>query len=566
MAVPIVLNQELIGMITLDKQVPGFYTDQHALLAMAFAAPSATALNNARLFDETQRLLKESEQRAAELAVINSVQEGLASQLKIQGIYDLVGDKIREIFAANTVVLATFDLDKKTMHRHYTVEKGQRYFVEPTPIPEIWLDFIRQGQPVLINNNLAAFVERIDPDFKPPAGEIPKSAVAIPLTLRGELRGVISLQDIDRENAFGESDMHLLQTNNSMSVALENARLFDESQHLLKETEQRAAELAAVNTVSAALAGELDLNALIHLVGEQTRALFKADIAYVALLDEPSAMINFVYTYGEELTSIRFGEGLTSKVIETNQPLLINQELDRQVVEIGVTVVGRKSLSYLGVPISVSGEAVGVLSVQSTSQEGIFHEADARLLSTIAAGVGTALHNAQLFDELRREQRSSQEAQHRLADIISFLPDATLVIDREGKVIAWNRATEEMTGVPAEVMLGQDNYAYAIPFYGERRPILIDLVLLPSEVVEKKYAQIQRTGEILTGEAYTPALKGGSHYLYATASPLHDAQGNIVGAIETIRDITDRKHTEEERKARADAEQLTPPRAPSWPT
>ena len=77
-------------------------------------------------------------------------------------------------------------------------------------------------------------------------------------------------------------------------------------------------------------------------------------------------MINFVYTYGEELTSIRYGEGLTSRIIETNQPLLINQELDRQTLEIGATVVGKKSLSYLGVPIIVSGKAVGVLSVQST--------------------------------------------------------------------------------------------------------------------------------------------------------------------------------------------------------
>ena len=113
MAVPIVLNQKLIGMITLDKQEPGFYNDQHARLAMAFAAPSATAINNARLFNETQRLLKETEQRAAELAVINSVQEGLASQLKIQGIYDLVGDKICEIFAANTVDPGHFRLGQQ---------------------------------------------------------------------------------------------------------------------------------------------------------------------------------------------------------------------------------------------------------------------------------------------------------------------------------------------------------------------------------------------------------------------------------------------------------------------
>ncbi|NSW81817.1 MAG: PAS domain-containing protein [Syntrophothermus sp.] len=58
--------------------------------------------------------------------------------------------------------------------------------------------------------------------------------------------------------------------------------------------------------------------------------------------------------------------------------------------------------------------------------------------------------------------------------VIDFLPDPTLVIDREGKVIFWNRAMEEMTGVPAQEILGKGNYEHAIPFYGERRPILID--------------------------------------------------------------------------------------------
>lgn len=327
--------------------------------------------------------------------------------------------------------------------------------------------------------------------------------------------------------------------------------------------EQRNNELVAVNTVAAALASELDPSALIPLVGEQIRALFQADIAYVALLDQDRAMIHFPYTFGEDLTPIHFGDGLTSRVLKANQPLRINQDLGQQLLEIGARVIGNLPLSYLGVPIVVGGEAVGVLSVQSTAQEGMFSEADARLLSTIAVGVGAALHNAQLFEEIKRQEQDARETRRRLANIIEFLPDATLVIDQEGKVIAWNHAIEEMTGVPAVEMLGKGDYEYALPFYGERRPILIDLVWLPREEFEQKYAHIQREGAILSGETYTPALKEGGHYLYATASALYDAEGKLAGAIEVIRDISERKRVEIElreseealRKAKAEAEQ-----------
>ena len=111
----------------------------------------------------------------------------------------------------------------------------------------------------------------------------------------------------------------------------------------LKPSSSAPLELAAVNTVSSALVSELNLDALINLVGERTRAIFNADIAYVALLDESHGLITFPYTYGEDLTTIRDGEGLTSIILQTNRPLLINQELDQQLVEIGATLVGRPS-------------------------------------------------------------------------------------------------------------------------------------------------------------------------------------------------------------------------------
>ena len=118
---------------------------------------------------------------------------------------------------------------------------------------------------------------------------------------------------------------------------------------------------------------------------------------------------------------------------------------------------------------------------------------------------------ASLHDITERKQaeRTLQESQRRLADIIEFFPDATLIIDKDGKIIAWNRAMEAMTGVRKENMLGKGNCEYALPLYGDRRPMLIDLVLHPDREMEKQYTAIQRVGDILFGEAFTPNLPHG---------------------------------------------------------
>ncbi|MBF0226770.1 MAG: cache domain-containing protein [Desulfobacterales bacterium] len=148
--------------------------------------------------------------------------------------------------------------------------------------------------------------------------------------------------------------------------------------------------------------------------------------------------------------------------------------------------------------------------------------------------------------ERNQAEDALMNSERRLMEIINFLPDPTMVIDEESKVIAWNRAMGNLTGVQASDMIGKGNHEYALPFYGERRPILIDLVRLPDDELEKKYVQIKREGYILWGETYVSFLRGGGVYLSATASALRDSKGKITGAVETIRDITDRKHMEEE--------------------
>ena len=132
------------------------------------------------------------------------------------------------------------------------------------------------AQKIVINANYeeayARFGLRTVPGTNPT-----KSGVFVPLIIGDKVNSYISLQNMKTENAFSESDVRLLETlANSMSVALENARLFDETTRLLKETEQRTAELAVINSVQEGLARELDMQAIYELVGNKIRDVFDA--------------------------------------------------------------------------------------------------------------------------------------------------------------------------------------------------------------------------------------------------------------------------------------------------
>lgn len=150
-------------------------------------------------------------------------------------------------------------------------------------------------------------------------------------------------------------------------------------------------------------------------------------------------------------------------------------------------------------------------------------------------------------------ERRLRASEQQMADIINFLPDATWAIDREGRVVAWNKACEELTGIRAAEMIGKGDYVYAVAFFGERRKLLIDQVLEGVSSGDNEYCQVDEERGFVTAEAFFPCVYGGrGAYLWATARRLFDAAGAVVGAIETVRDVTERKQAQQREHARAD--------------
>jgi PAS domain S-box-containing protein len=143
---------------------------------------------------------------------------------------------------------------------------------------------------------------------------------------------------------------------------------------------------------------------------------------------------------------------------------------------------------------------------------------------------------------LRKQiEEELKESQRRLADIIEFLPDATFVIDKNGTITAWNKAIADMTGAKAKEMVGKGDYEYTLPFYGERRPALIDMLLKPDAMfLNNEYKGFLKLEDTLSAEVFSPLIKQGQGgYIWVTATKLYGTGGEVVGAIESIRDVSE---------------------------
>lgn len=293
-----------------------------------------------------------------------------------------------------------------------------------------------------------------------------------------------------------------------------------------------------------AITDENSLEANLKLVADKTRELLGVDLAFIALRDEEKQDVHIHTLSGHISTEIEtlrlsFGIGHGGLVAQMNQGIIIEDYASSQEIshEKDAAAQAEGMVSGMAVPLQMGKKNLGVLYAYNRHKTKFYPQdlETLTLIGNLAAGeVSRKMSDAALT-----------ASQQQMADIIDFLPDPTLVIDREGKVLAWNRAIEEMTGVPASEVVGKGNHEHAIPFYGERRPILIDLVIAQDPGVEKDYFFIRRDKEALVAETPTPRVKGKRLFLWGKATPLYNPQGELVGAIESIRDITERRENEE---------------------
>jgi serine phosphatase RsbU (regulator of sigma subunit) len=444
--VPLLVEGVVKGIISIqDLDRENAYTAMDVRLLQTLANSMSVALENARLFDETQ-------QRNAELAIINSVQEGLASKLDMQVIYELVGEKIRRTFNAQVVNIVTYDRATQLMHGRYFFEEGEVLPSITRPAFGFRKYVVETGRPIVINSDMPRWIEEYDNPVV--QGLQPKSAIFIPLVVGEEAMGVISLQNNDQENAFTEADVRLLTTlANSMSVALENARLFD-------QTQQRNAELAVINSVQEGLASKLDMQSIYNLVGDKIRQVFDAQGVTIATYDPVTNLLHYRYSIQEgeriEYDPMPLSDkGFRPYIVRTGRSLRLD-DVETQGADYGafmlqpastpVTSKADAPKSWLGVPLLIGNEVRGVVNLYNVDRTHAYSDSDMRLLETLANSMSVALENARLWEQeklyrkaLERELEIGREIQ------AGFLPE-TLPLVEGWEIAASLMSAREVAG------------------------------------------------------------------------------------------------------------------------
>jgi two-component system, cell cycle sensor histidine kinase and response regulator CckA len=420
--------------------------------------------------------------------------------------------------------------------RDQTVTPVVRYGYEDDYLEAVkltWKDTERGRGPVgtCIRTGIPSIIRSVggQAEFAPWKAEALKrgyaSAIGLPLILDSRRLGALAIYSSETDAFDTEEVEFLVKLSGNLSYGIGVLRL--RKAQMQAEESLKEANVGLERRVGERTAELVKVNAKLRESEAYYRSLFDNMLngfAYCRMLYEQDRPRDFIYldvnSAFETLTGLKDVVG--KKVSEVIPGL---RESDPELFEI----YARVALTGTPEQFETYVEALGMwfsISVYSPGKE----------------------HFVAVFDvitERKQAEEALRRSQRQLADIIEFIPDATIVINNEGTVIAWNRAMESMTEIPKNKMIGKGDFESSLPFYGSRRPILIDLLSASEEKRMEYYDSVSTVGGAIVAESYTPDAYGGKGaYLWGVATALFDEQGKVAGAIESIRDITERKLAE----------------------
>ncbi len=341
------------------------------------------------------------DQRSAQLALISQLQEKFSTKMDMQAIYDLTGDSLRNTFNAQVVMISQYDPITTQVFHHYAIESGQHLQIQGWyPIDSSRLMIVQTGKPFMVSGDEIVQLVEAGKMKVIPGTELPRTWLGVPILLQDQVVGIISLQNLDKLNAFSSSDIDLLTTlTSSLSLILENARLFTDMQ-------KRIAHLAALQETNKAILSTLDLNALLNLIIQQATSLLQAEGGVLNLVDWEAQADEVFACYGTYSRSlgIKFplNQSLSGWVTLHNKPEISNHVIeDQRAHNTGKVNSFFKTITNVAIaPFTIKDQVSGTLVViDKLGGAADFDQNDLDLLVGFANQAAIAIDNAQLYQK-----------------------------------------------------------------------------------------------------------------------------------------------------------------------
>jgi GAF domain-containing protein len=247
-----------------------------------------------------------------------------------------------------------------------------------------------------------------------------KTAAYVPILQKGQLRGLVLIgaregQPLTEEvvDAFART---IRLTANALEVPASTSETLNERQ---------AAEIKALNTLASNTTNVEDLRTFYKLIHDQIRLVIGQFGFVIALYDQRTNSISIPYLYEDNafssIDSFPLGEGLTSILIRTREPLMLVEDTEKRAIAMGAKITGKPALSWLGVPLLARGEAIGAIIIQDLERENSFDEDDLRFMVSVASQVSGAIYNVVLINESKQSALQFETAAEIARDISSSL-------------------------------------------------------------------------------------------------------------------------------------------------
>jgi len=457
--VPLIAKDRVIGILSLDHDVPLYYSAKDTELVQAFASQVAIVLENARLFFEVRL-------RAEQQAVLTELGQALTARLDVDQVLEEAYRGASRLLDTSSFYIALYDPESDQVTFAIDVKEGklQKPYSTRQAGNGLTEYVIRTREPLLLKEDPLAHLGELGIEA---IGPVSLSWLGVPLMVGERVLGVMAVQSYAKPGVYGEHDRDLLASiANPAAIGLQNAQLFEEAR-------SRAEQLAVVNRIASAASATLYLDDLMGTVYEEIASVFRADGFFIALYDRDANELDYRFRVdqGVRVPSERLplGEGLSSIVVSEKRSLVIRNERERDSLLPAPHLPGTlpPTVSWLGAPMLAGERVVGVISVQAHRSHA-WGEEDQMLLFTIADQVAMALDNARLFDEL--EQRVQElEALYKadaklyrrldLDQVLQTLVDIALDILQadKGSLMVWDERRERLvvrvaTGFAPETM------------------------------------------------------------------------------------------------------------------